>query len=644
MDTSPNDILLLLKNPDVDLKTITNYINNNDISLEIYDVMSVLLPYAINNKVSKDIIRYFLNICDKSNFLEFSIQNMNEKYVKHITKFFVYDNNFILKLLNKYKNSEVINLDDLNRLINKEINITLSQYKKIISMNKFNILKLLLVFENTETIKILNNEFKLLIKAVENNSLDVLKILYNHGIDLNEKQYNRTALSLAAFNGFENVAKFLVNKVENISDKNNFYRLSPLFIALRRKNFNIIPILLETNKIYIDDLDNNGNTALVYAVKYGNIELVKTMVKYGANINVKSNNGKPILIIAVKNNNIEIVRYLIKCGIDLNNVDNNGDSALSIAIRCELLEISKILIDNGANINIKDGSSNTLLLTSLLTNNEELYSYLLNKCNDLNIKNYDDKTVLNIFTEKEDLNKVKLIIYYGADINSVDIYGNTPLLIAINKKNDQLINYLIDYGADINIRDKNGDTPLIIATKRNYIKCCEKLIQSDVNVNCKDSYGNTPLMIAIKHEKIELVKMLIKDSCLNEENNLGETPLSLAIGCNSMEMIKLIIKNGANINYKYKAKGDTILMKIFDNYSHKKGIIEYLINKGGNINELNNEGRSILSEICRNRHTCLLYDKERIDFLINNGAEFMTNIFCYSKEVEGYLRKKNTYN
>jgi len=635
-----DDILSFISSNDVDLKSITNYINNNDVSLEKSEVMSVILPSAINNQVSKEIIHYFLNICGKNNFLEFSIKNMNEKQVKHITKYFVYDNNFILKLLNKSKNGEKINKEDFKKLITKEINIPITLYQKLISSNNYKILDLLLVFENSDTVKKLNQEFKILLKAVENNSLSTLKILFSKGINFNEKQYNRTALQLASFYGFESIVKYLIGKTDDINDKDNFYRTTPLFIALRRRNFKIALILLENDKINIDEKDNNGNTALVLAVKCGNLELVKSLIKYGANINVKSNNGKPLLSIATNNNNIEIVKFLVKSGVDLNILDNNGDTALGIAIRSQSVEISKVLIDNGANINVKDGGNNTILLTSLLTDNEELYTYLLNKCDDIiNIKNYDEKTALNIFTEKEDLDKIKLLIYYGADINSMDMYGNTPLLIAIYKKNDNIINFLIDNGADINIKNKNGDTPLLIATKKNYIECCKKLINNNVNVNYKDSNGNSSLMIAIKNEKIELVKMLIGDSCVNEENKSGETPLYLAVINNSIELTKLLVKYGANINYKYKNDGDTIIMKAFDFYNRKKDIIKYLLDKGGNINEKNNEGNTILGDICKNRHSCLLYDKDKIDFLISHGAEITNNVFCYNREIEHYLKK-----
>ena len=54
--------------------------------------------------------------------------------------------------------------------------------------------------------------------------------------------------------------------------------------------------------------DNNGTTALMYAVYYGNTEIVKTLIAAGADVNAKDNNGFTTLISAANEGNTEIVR------------------------------------------------------------------------------------------------------------------------------------------------------------------------------------------------------------------------------------------------------------------------------------------------------------------------------------------------
>jgi len=77
----------------------------------------------------------------------------------------------------------------------------------------------------------------------------------------------------------------------------------------------------------------DGMTPLLYASKWGNLEIVKLLVEKGANINIQAVNGDTALSIARKNNNGNIYTYLTEHGaVELgnnnmslpNNAPNNG--------------------------------------------------------------------------------------------------------------------------------------------------------------------------------------------------------------------------------------------------------------------------------------------------------------------------------
>jgi ankyrin repeat protein len=82
-----------------------------------------------------------------------------------------------------------------------------------------------------------------------------------------------------------------------------------------------------SEKAYAD-----GMTALLYASKWANFELVKLLVENGANINIRSNNGNTALSIAYADNHLDIYNYLKEHGaIDIGinqNVANQGISNL----------------------------------------------------------------------------------------------------------------------------------------------------------------------------------------------------------------------------------------------------------------------------------------------------------------------------
>ena len=64
---------------------------------------------------------------------------------------------------------------------------------------------------------------------------------------------------------------------------------------------------------------------LIKACEDGNLENVKSIIKSGGvNINTKNSDGETALIVASSCLYLEIVRYLIKNGADINAKDNNG--------------------------------------------------------------------------------------------------------------------------------------------------------------------------------------------------------------------------------------------------------------------------------------------------------------------------------
>ncbi|MCL2793052.1 MAG: ankyrin repeat domain-containing protein [Spirochaetaceae bacterium] len=60
--------------------------------------------------------------------------------------------------------------------------------------------------------------------------------------------------------------------------------------------------------------DADGMTSLLYASKWGNLEMVKLLVENGANINIQAVNGDTVLSIARRNNNNAILNYLLAHG------------------------------------------------------------------------------------------------------------------------------------------------------------------------------------------------------------------------------------------------------------------------------------------------------------------------------------------
>ena len=80
------------------------------------------------------------------------------------------------------------------------------------------------------------------------------------------------------------------------------------------------------------------------------VELVRTLIEGGADVDAKDDNGHPMLFWAIieNDNPVELVRTLVEADADVNAKDGHGTSMLARAIIEDNLEIIQILVDAGA--------------------------------------------------------------------------------------------------------------------------------------------------------------------------------------------------------------------------------------------------------------------------------------------------------
>jgi ankyrin repeat protein len=92
-----------------------------------------------------------------------------------------------------------------------------------------------------------------------------------------------------------------------------------LLLTMQKKRFDLARQFVEDGvdvnyrySLTRDDAD--GMTALLYAAKWGNLEIVKLLVEKGANVNIKAVNGDTVLSIARRYSNDEVYNYLAEHG------------------------------------------------------------------------------------------------------------------------------------------------------------------------------------------------------------------------------------------------------------------------------------------------------------------------------------------
>ena len=141
------------------------------------------------------------------------------------------------------------------------------------------------------------------------------------------------------------------------------------------KNNDSNPIIEPYEK---ETIYNDHNAKLLRTAQYeNNPELIKEIIKNGAQINAQDEYGSTALHIATQYNNNDVVSTLIKLKTDLNMQDQQGNTALHYAVIIKNKIATEALITVGANPNIKNNDNKTALKIAQKRNDHKMLKILI---------------------------------------------------------------------------------------------------------------------------------------------------------------------------------------------------------------------------------------------------------------------------
>jgi ankyrin repeat protein len=295
--------------------------------------------------------------------------------------------------------------------------------------------------------------------------------------------------------------------------------------------------------------------------------------------------NQTVLHVAVSNGLINMVKALVKAGADVHAKDKLGNTVLRYAALCSDSKILKFLLettDIKNDINVKDGIQGTPLFDTCEKGNIENAKILIQYGADINAqgeRNYHpSKEVLNAALEAE-FSYARGVKKPAIDGFDVDCWssgracdGSSSLHVASLKGHLDIVNLLIKNNADVNIRDENHITPLHVAAQQGHVFIIETLlkagadpkaetIETDLTVSVpevawknymfgKNRYTSkniTPLFVAILSGKTDAAEKLIPYSNINNAvGSFEATPLHCASLLGRCEIVTILIENNAN--------------------------------------------------------------------------------------------------
>jgi len=186
-----------------------------------------------------------------------------------------------------------------------------------------------------------------LIVAASDDKLDVFQHLLQQGASINSITGDgTTSLMDAADHGSMNVAKYILSIPHVYTEARNNIGWTAVMFASRRDNSDMLKLLLD-HGCGIDASDINGTTPLMTAIRSKEHDNVNLLISHGASVDAKDNWENTALMIAADAGEPAIARALIAAGAKVNIKNINGLTALSRAEQSKHDEVASIIRNAG---------------------------------------------------------------------------------------------------------------------------------------------------------------------------------------------------------------------------------------------------------------------------------------------------------
>ncbi|KAL7950549.1 ankyrin repeat-containing domain protein [Trichoderma barbatum] len=376
----------------------------------------------------------------------------------------------------------------------------------------------------------------------------------------------RTPFHMAALCGSEGVLKFLINKVVSgdlqpaidlgeILDAKDSYLETALMVAVRMGNVVAAKILLESGA-RADIQDDFGRTALHFAVS-NCPQLIRSLMDQNDLVAfIADRDGCTPLHVATKHASLEATSILLEALGQVDRLshaisakDNTGKTALQYAAERGCEEISRCL----ASAKYKgyaemDDIERAAELAAMNGHLKTLRAIVDQEC----IRKFGSQ-VLNAAACSNQLLVVYCLLQNGASPNEKLKDGHIILSNALAKGLTEVVRALLEYGSDINAADSSGQTPLHCAAEHGMCEIAEILFAhksitgQQANIDAPDRYRYTPLHYAARAGEREMVELLLQNKAsTNHQSHRGETPLHVAVEYPTV--VRLLAEAGSRLD------------------------------------------------------------------------------------------------
>ncbi|KAM9683772.1 85/88 kDa calcium-independent phospholipase A2 isoform 1-T1 [Dama dama] len=248
------------------------------------------------------------------------------------------------------------------------------------------------------------------------------------------------------------------------NNKENEEGCTPLHLACRKGDTEILVELVQYCHAHMDVTDNSGETAFHYAVQSDNSQVLQLLGKNASGgLNQVNNQGLTPLHLACQLGKQEMVRVLLLCNARCN-IMGPGGYPIHTAMKFSQKGCAEMIVGmDSSQIHSKDPRYGASPLH--WAKNAEMAHLLLKRGCDVNGTSSAGNTALHVAVMRNRFDCVMALLTHGANADARGEHGNTPLHLAMSKDNIEMIKALIVFGAEVDTSNDFGETPAFIASR-----------------------------------------------------------------------------------------------------------------------------------------------------------------------------------
>lgn len=401
--------------------------------------------------------------------------------------------------------------------------------------------------------------------AIENGSLDIARVLVEHGCDLIGWSVREDGIC-----------------EQNMLHRAIEYNLSDAAIFLIKSGCD-----MNSLKRYKDQQSDDLQTPLHCCILWNLDEVALTLIENGAKIDLQDSDGRTAAHLAVQEHSDKILRALLtKCETSsLLLRDRYGMSPLAFAMHTKNNAAAQAIVKKAPHTAMQmNGNGENLLHTAVKARDLESVLFLLALDTDVNVYTQDSSRVsaLHICAKTGNEIIMRNLILAGADVNAVSAKGFTPLHLAAYNNHGSLCRILLENGAQPDMIDRMGNNALHAAVSQGSTLAVNLLLtESQIDARALNSRHQTPLILVASGvssaSSVEIFRTFMNADPqypLEERDDNGNTLFLIAYINGNAQLCKEVLRYGACLAvcnnfglsvFKHETPTKQLLFSLLDN-------------------------------------------------------------------------------